>query len=411
MTTPDLLEETYAALSANKVRSGLTILGIVIGIASVIALTAIGQGAQNSITSSINSLGSNLLIVMPSAPRQIGFGVTQARGGAKTLTTDDATAIASVSNVAAISGEYDSRYQVAIAGANTNVGVDGVAASYAQIRSLTMAQGAFISDSQSASLAKVAVIGPTVAADLWGDSATSTNLIGEKIRINNIQFTVAGVTASKGSSGFGNQDDTVYVPLGTALQYFAGPENQFLSTIDIEATSQGAMTQVQSDVTSLLLARHKISDPTLADFTILNQQDIVSAASSVTSTFTALLAAVAGISLLVGGIGIMNMMLTNVTERMREIGLRKAIGATKQDINTQFLAEAIALTFLGGGIGILLGWGVSYAVSLTGIVETQVTWSSVLLAFSVSAGIGIAFGWYPARRAASLNPIDALRYE
>jgi putative ABC transport system permease protein len=171
------------------------------------------------------------------------------------------------------------------------------------------------------------------------------------------------------------------------------------------------MTQVQNDVTSLLLTRHNISDPTLADFSILNQEDIVSAASSVTSTFTTLLTAVAGISLIVGGIGIMNMMLTTVTERMREIGLRKAIGATKRDINTQFLSEAIALTFIGGGIGIALGWSVSFIVSLTGLVSAQVTLSSVLLAFGVSAGIGIIFGWYPARRAASLNPIDALRYE
>jgi putative ABC transport system permease protein len=171
------------------------------------------------------------------------------------------------------------------------------------------------------------------------------------------------------------------------------------------------MTQVQNDVTSLLLTRHNISDPTKADFSILNQTDLVSAASSVTSTLTTLLAAVAGISLIVGGIGIMNMMLTTVTERMREIGLRKAIGATKKDINNQFLAEAIALTFIGGGIGIALGWSISFVVTLTGLLTAQVTLSSILLAFGVSAGIGIIFGWYPARRAANLNPIDALRYE
>ncbi len=411
MTTADLFEETYTALSANKVRSGLTILGIVIGIASVIALTAIGQGAQNSISASINSLGSNLLMVSPGAARTIGFGASAGRGSAKSLTSGDETAIASVSNVAAVSGEYSSRYQVTVAGANTNTTVDGVDASYAQIRNLTLAQGSFITDSQSQSRLKVAVIGSTVATDLWGADATSTNLVGQTLRINNLQFTLVGLMSTKGGQGFGSQDNEIFIPLGTAMQYFAGNGNQYLSTIDIEAATQGSMTQVQNDVTNLLLARHDISDPTKADFSIMNQQDIVSAASSVTSTFTTLLAAVAGISLLVGGIGIMNMMLTNVSERMREIGLRKAIGATKKDVNTQFLAEAIALTFVGGAVGIALGWLAAYAVTATGIVAAQVTLSSVLLAFGVSAAIGIAFGWYPARRASELNPIDALRYE
>lgn len=411
MTTRDLFEETYAALSANKVRSGLTVLGIVIGIASVIALTAIGQGAQNSVQASIESIGSNLIEVLPGASKQIGFGASSGRGSARSLTIDDETAIGSVSNVTAVSGEYESRYQVAAAGANTNTTVDGVNASYATIRNLSVSTGRFVLDSDSTSLLKVAVIGPTVVTDLFGDTATGTDAIGQNIRINNLQFTIIGVTASKGSSGFGNQDDMIYIPLQTALQYFAGNGNHYLATIDIQASSQSAMTQVQNDVTALLLSRHNISDPTKADFSILNQADIVSAASSVTSTFTILLAAVAGISLIVGGIGIMNMMLTTVTERMREIGLRKAIGATKKDVNTQFLAEAIALTFVGGGIGVALGWGVSFLVSLSGLVQAQVTLSSVLLAFGVSAGIGIIFGWYPARRAANLNPIDALRYE
>jgi len=411
MRTSDLIDETYAALLANKVRSGLTVLGIVIGIASVIALTAIGQGAQNSIQSSIASIGSNLIAVTPGAARQIGFGASGGRGTARSLTVEDENAIIQISNVAAVSGEYAGRYQIAAAGANTNTSVTGVDAAYATIRNVTIDQGSFITDIQSASLAKVAVIGPTVVTDLFGTTATAPDALGQKIRINNLQFIIVGVTKTKGGSGFGNQDNVVYIPLGTALQYFAGNGNAYLSTIDIQASDQTAMAQVQSDVTALLLARHNISDPTKADFSILNQGDIVSAASSVTGTLTMLLAAIAGISLIVGGIGIMNMMLTTVTERMREIGLRKAIGATRKDVQKQFLAEAIALTFIGGAIGVALGWGISFVVSLTGLLTAQVTISSILLAFGVSAGIGIIFGWYPARRASNLNPIDALRYE
>ncbi|MDE1919142.1 MAG: ABC transporter permease [Patescibacteria group bacterium] len=411
MRTRDILQETYAALSANKVRSGLTVLGIVIGIASVIALTAIGQGAQSSVQASIESIGSNLIEVLPGVARQIGFGASGGRGTARSLTPADEDAIALVANVAAVSGEYSGRYQIAAAGANTNTSVVGVNAAYATIRNLVMDQGSFITDSQSTSLAKVAVVGPTVVTDLFGATAAASDALGEHIRLNNLLFTIVGVTKTKGSSGFGNQDDTVYVPLGTALQYFAGTGNDYLSTIDIQAASQASMTQVQNDVTALLMTRHNISDPTKADFSILNQADIVSAASSVTQTFTILLAAVAGISLLVGGIGIMNMMLTTVTERMREIGLRKAIGATKSDINRQFLAEAVALTFVGGAIGIALGWSISSVITLLGLVAAQVTLSSILLAFGVSAAIGIVFGWYPARRASNLNPIDALRYE
>ena len=412
MTTRDLFEETYAALSANKARSGLTILGIVIGISSVIALVAIGNGASASISASIQSLGSNLIEVMPGAAKNIGFGASGGRGSAKSLTQADATAIQTqVQNILAVAGEYSGRYQIAAAGANTNTTVDGVSASYATIRDLTIDQGRFVTDSDSQSLAKVAVVGPTVVTDLFGTNAVATDALNQKVRINNLQFTIVGVTVSKGSSGFNNQDDMIYIPLGTALQYFAGNGNQYLSTIDVQASDQTAMTQVQNDVTSLLLARHNISNPTMADFSTLNQADIVSAASSVTGTFTTLLAAIAGISLLVGGIGIMNMMLTTVTERMREIGLRKAIGATRKDINTQFLAEATALTGVGGVIGIVLGWGLAELVSLSGIVAASVSLSSVLLAFGVSAVIGIAFGWYPARRASNLNPIDALRYE
>lgn len=404
----DTVEETYAALSANKTRSGLTILGIVIGIGSVIALVSIGQGAQSSITSSIQSLGSNLLLVTPGAQRGPGgFGVSGGRGNARTLTADDASAIASVDGVATVASEISGRYQVIAKGTNTNTTVDGVSASYAAIRNVSVAEGDFISDTQNASYAKVAVIGPTVRDDLFGEGADG--VVGQTIRIKGLEFKIIGITVAKGGTGFNSPDDMIYIPATSAGRYLAG--NQYLTTIDIQATDATAMTQVQADTTTLLLARHKISDPTAADFSVMNQADILASASSVTNTLTYLLGAIAGISLLVGGIGIMNMMLTTVTERTKEIGLRKAIGAKNADISFQFLAEAVALTVVGGVLGILLGAGVSYVVNATGLVTTTVSWMAVSLAFGVSAAIGIVFGYYPARKASRMNPIEALRYE
>lgn len=415
MTLKDTLEETYAALSANKARSSLTILGIVIGISSVIALVSVGQGASASISSSVQALGSNLLEVMPGATRTIGAGVSAGRGTAKTLTQGDADAItSSVSNVQAVSGEVSGSYQVAAGGSNSRVTVDGVNETYPAIRNVTIDQGAFITDQQSASLSKVAVLGPTVVTDIFGTDPTQSdglpaNVIGQSIRINNIDFTIVGITVAKGGSAFGSQDNMIYIPVQTAQRFLSG--NNYLSTIDVQASGASTMTQVQNDITTLLLTRHNISDPTLADFSVLNQADILASASSIGTTLTYLLGAIAGISLLVGGIGIMNMMLTTVTERTREIGLRKAIGARKSDISTQFLVEAVALTVIGGVTGIILGVAISLAVTWSGLITTSISWEAIVLAFGVSAAIGIIFGWYPARRAAALNPIEALRFE
>lgn len=407
MRISDLYGETYFALMANKARSSLTILGIVIGIGSVIAMIAIGQGSQNTIQSSIQSLGSNLILVMPGMQRGVGTQVSQGRGSATTLTLEDADAIKSeIASVKEAAPELSGRYQVTAKGKNTNTSVVGTVDSYPAVRNVEIAQGSFITDQNVKSLAKVAVLGPTASEDLFGENA---NPVSQTVRINNINFKVVGVTKAKGGSGFGSQDDMIFVPLTAAQQFLAGSNR--VSTISVQAVDQSSMTAMQQEINALLLARHNISNPQLADFSTLNQADIVATASSVTNTFTMLLASVAAISLIVGGIGIMNMMLTTVTERTREIGLRKAIGAKNKDINLQFLVEAIMLTFLGGIIGVILGWLISWGISQFGNIATGVSFSSVLLAFGVSAAIGIIFGYYPARRAARLKPIEALRYE
>jgi putative ABC transport system permease protein len=405
MTLPDLFHETSSAILANKVRSGLTILGIVIGIASVIAMLAIGNGAKGSITSSINSIGSNLVMVMPGAQQTPGSGVSAGRGTAQTLTMDDSTAIAGLSEAEAVAPSVTSRVQVTAKGTNTNTTVVGTTAAYSQVRNIQVSSGSFLSDENNTEQSKVAVLGPTTSTDLFG----TDDPVGQQIRISGTDYTVIGETVSKGGSGFTNADDMIYIPISVAQQYLTG--NKYVSTISIEADSSQDMTDLQNQITSLLLQRHNISDAANADFTVLNQSDILATASSVTNTLTYLLASVAGISLVVGGIGIMNMMLTTVTERTREIGLRKAIGAKKSDINTQFLVEAIMLTFSGGLIGTALGALIAWGVTLSGLTTATVSLSSVLLSFSVSAVIGIAFGYYPARRASEMRPIDALRFE
>jgi len=386
----------------------LTILGIVIGIGSVIGMIAIGQGAQNSIQSNIESLGSNLIMIMPGTQRGVGMQVSQGGGSGQTLKLSDGQAIIDgISLVKAIAPEASGRYQITAKGTNTNTSVLGTTADYLAVRNVKIEEGSFISAQNIKNSDKVAVIGPSVRDDLFGEGAVG--VVGKTIKIKKVNFKIIGITIAKGGSGFSNQDDMVFAPISTVQKFLSG--NDYLSTISAQVEDPSKMTQAQEEITALLLSRHNIKDATLADFRVMNQADVVEGATSMMGTFTLLLGSIAGISLLVGGIGIMNMMLTTVTERTREIGLRKAIGAKRKDINIQFLLEALALTFIGGIIGVAFGWGISFAVSRFGNIATSISLSSVLLAFGISAVIGIVFGFYPARRAGKLNPIEALRYE
>lgn len=406
MKIKDLLEETVTSITSNQTRTGLTVLGIVIGIASVIVMLAIGNGAQSSISSSISSLGSNILTVTGGGSNRQG-GVSVGRSNQQTLTVDDAKAIQEkVALAKEVSPELNSRSQVVAEGNNTNTTIVGVVPAYEGAHAVALNEGNFITEPQYRSAMRVAVLGPTTRDDLFGVGGDS---LGKEIRINGSRFTVVGVTTSKGGSGFGNQDDRIYIPLTTAQRYISGGE--YVSSIAVTTENQEDMTPLQTEITELLLVRHNKESLALADFSIFNQADLASTAQSITKIFTILLSSVASISLLVGGIGIMNMMLTNVRERTREIGLRKAIGAKKRDISNQFLVESIAVTVLGGIIGVVLGILVSYGVSTLGVLETKVTLNPVLLAFGVSAAIGIIFGYYPAKKASELNPIEALRYE
>lgn len=403
MTTSDIFHETYLALSSNKIRSGLTTLGIVIGIASVIAMVAIGTGAKNAIQSSIEGLGSNLLTILPGIV-QPGRGiVSSGRGSAQTLKNEDLDVIKNIDGIAKISPELSRRFQVsAPTGNNTNTTINGVLSVFLDVRNVSLANGNFLSESSERSISKEAVLGATVAKDLFGDE----DPVGKTVRINKTNFRIVGVLVAKGGAGFSGPDDMVLVPLSTMQKVLSGVD--YLSTISISVTDKNQINDVKDQVTEALITKHRVTE---ADFSIISQADILGTLTQVVDTFTIFLASIAGISLVVGGIGIMNMMLTTVTERTREIGLRKAIGAKEKDINAQFLAEAIALTFIGGFVGVILGWTIAFTVTKLGIVQTQVSLFSVLLAFGVSASIGIIFGYYPAKRAAKLNPIEALRYE
>lgn len=408
METKELIFTSLEALSLNKMRTALATLGIIIGIAAVITLLSLGQASQKSVEAQIQALGSNLLTVISGSFRPGDF--RSASGTANTLTYDDAKAIltsGAVRGIKNISAAIQRRAAVSAGRKSVNTSVVGVLPSYKEVRNVEIAAGSFFTEGDNRSLAKVAVLGPTVATNLFGEPLAA---VGKSIRINKIAFTVIGVAAEKGGGGFGgNQDDTVLIPLLTAQKQLFGVS--YVGSISIQVEDAKEMDAVRDQVGYLLVERHRISDPANADFTIFSQADVLATLSQVTGAFTALLSGIAAISLLVGGIGIMNIMLVTVVERTREIGLRQALGATKKMIISQFLIESIILTVVGGFLGMILGIVLSFFISKLLSLPFVVNPVSVLLAIGVSGLIGIIFGWYPARKAANLQPIEALRYE
>jgi putative ABC transport system permease protein len=410
MNASHAIVEALGSLMSNKLRSALTILGIVIGVAAVISMLAIGRGAQNSITSSISGMGTNLITIMSG-------NFTQRVMNGKPLTTDDVTALSdqtSAPDIAAVGAELSSRFTVTANGKSDTVEVSGVMPQNETISNDTLSEGTYITQDQMEKRSKVAVIGQTTATNLF--SATS-GIVGKTISISGQQFTVVGVLASKGGTSLGNQDDRILIPLTTAqVRLITGNPSNRVGEILVSAKTADSVEAAETEITAILRATHKIKTGANDDFSIMAQSSLVSAASTVTNTLTYFLGGIAGISLLVGGIGIMNIMLVSVTERTREIGLHKALGARKIDILTQFITESMLLSLIGGLIGIALAWVIcqviaQVAASSGTTITPTIGFDSVLLATLFSTGVGLLFGLYPSNRAAGLQPVEALRYE
>ncbi len=399
----------WLGLSTHKLRSSLTILGVVIGVAAVISLMSVGRGAQASILSNIESMGSDLIIIRPGA-----FTFGGIRGGtSQTLTMEDAEAIAEqVSNVSLVAPSYSSNLQVVVGSENMNSSITGVTPEYWEVQNLVITSGTFFYEGEYQRGSKVAVIGSNVAETLFG----TADPVGQRMRMGGIIATVIGVLESEGGGMPGmSSDDAIYIPLTAMQQAVAQPRTpqgeKVVSTIALTTTDDENWEQTVDDTTALLRDRHRLGPGVDDDFNIMSTQEISEMISSTTETMTLLLGAIAAIALLVGGIGVMNIMLVSVLERTREIGIRKALGARERDIWSQFLIEAALLTFTGGIIGVIIGWGISYIIDSMGVMETLVTLDIVILAVSVSIGIGLFFGFYPAWNASRLNPIEALRSE
>ena len=394
----------WASLIANKMRSILTMLGIIIGVAAVIALVSIGNGVKQQVSDSISSLGSNLLMVMPGAPRTPGVRPTAS--SQRSLKEGDYKAIAKLDGVAAASPFTSNSYVAIYQSNNWTTTVSGVSPSLQTINNLTMKDGRFITEKNVQNRERVAVVGSTIVKNLFGNE----DPVGKDIRVNNIPFKIIGVLESKGNSSMGeDQDDVVYIPYTTAMERVQGVD--YLRMVYVSANDDNGINRLQADIENLLRVRHNIKDSNLDDFNIRNMQSIMETMQQTTSTLTLFLGAVAAISLVVGGIGIMNIMLVSVTERTREIGIRKALGATYNVIVTQFLIEAVVISLMGGIIGIIFGIGASQLISKFSGMSTVLSIPTIFLSFGFSIAIGLVFGVYPARKAARLNPIDALHYE
>ena len=394
----------WASLIANKLRSLLTMLGIIIGVAAVIALVSIGNGVKQDIEDSISSLGSNLLVVLPGAPRTPGARSSQ--GSMKSLKISDYEAIAKLEGVKAASPMTNGSYVVIYQNKNWTTSVAGVNSNFQDVNNWTMTSGRFFSDKNVQNRERVAVVGQTVVKNLFADE----DPVGKEIRVKNIPFRVIGVLKSKGNGTMGNdQDDTVLIPYTTSMERVEGID--YLRRVYVVAKDDGGIDRLQVDIENLLRVRHNIKDTNLDDFNIQNMKSIMETVAQTTGTFTLFLGAVAAISLVVGGIGIMNIMLVSVTERTREIGVRKALGATYSVIVTQFLIEAVVISLMGGFIGIAFGIGASKVIGMVSGMSTIVSVPTIIMSFAFSMAIGLIFGISPARKAAKLNPIDALHYE
>lgn len=394
----------WASLIANKMRSILTMLGIIIGVAAVIALVSIGNGVKQDIQNSISSLGSNLLMVMPGAPRTPG--VRPSQGSMKSLKVSDYQAISKLDGVKAASPYTANSYVTIYQSKNWTTTVSGVSSNFQDVNNWTMAEGRFISSKNVENRERVAVVGQTVVKNLFAGE----DPVGKEIRVKNIPFRVIGVLNSKGNGTMGNdQDDVIFIPYTTAMERVEGVD--YLRMVYVVASDDNGIDRLQSDIENLLRVRHSIKDTNLDDFNIQNMKSIMETMEQTTGTLTLFLGAVAAISLVVGGIGIMNIMLVSVTERTREIGIRKALGATYFVIVIQFLIEAVVISLMGGLIGIALGIGASKLIGLASGMSTVISVPTIVLSFAFSMAIGLVFGIYPARKAAKLNPIDALHYE
>ena len=391
-------------LTANKMRSALTMLGVIIGVSAVIMMLAIGQGTRERMMAQIQQMGTNVLMIMSGQSRQ--GPVMGGMGSVQRLTLDDAEVIAKqCPSVEKTAPEVRRNAQVKYGNQNTNTTILGATPDYLSVRNFRIAEGKFLSQTDLRSLSKVAVIGPTTATNLFG----KTPPVGKAIYIRGIRFEVIGLTVTKGAGGFGDPDDQIFIPITTAMRRVFGL--RYVQSISAQARTMQLTDQANAEMEALLRKRHRLDKGTDSDFVIRNQAEIMQMASETATTFTLLLAGIAGVSLLVGGIGIMNIMLVSVTERTGEIGIRMAVGAKVRDIRLQFIIEAMTLSLIGGIAGIILGAICSTIISKIAGWPTVVSPLSVVLAFGFAGLIGIFFGFYPAYKASLLNPIDALRYE